>query len=76
MFHMGEERVRLPFGWTRALCQDDRACEAEREKRWAELFQQLDVNKDGRIDMNELRSGLAAWGVMRSDVDEVRLAQT
>lgn len=73
---MGEARVRLPFGWTRALCQDDSTCEAEREKRWAELFHQLDVNKDGRIDMNELRSGLAAWGVIRSDVDEVRHAHS
>uniref|UniRef100_A0AAR2JX10 EF-hand domain-containing protein n=1 Tax=Pygocentrus nattereri TaxID=42514 RepID=A0AAR2JX10_PYGNA len=45
---------------------------AEREKRWTELFQQLDLNKDGRIDVHELRSGLAAWGVARTDVDEVR----
>uniref|UniRef100_A0A671P0H8 Calcium-binding mitochondrial carrier protein SCaMC-3-like n=1 Tax=Sinocyclocheilus anshuiensis TaxID=1608454 RepID=A0A671P0H8_9TELE len=34
----------------------------EREKRWAELFDQLDLNKDGRIDANELRTGLSAWG--------------
>lgn len=71
MLHMGEARVRLHFGWTQARCQDDGSSEAERENRWAELFHQLDVNKDGRIDMNELRDGLAAWGVVRSDVDEV-----
>ncbi|XP_053504740.1 calcium-binding mitochondrial carrier protein SCaMC-3b [Ictalurus furcatus] len=74
---MGEARVRLPFAWTRARCQDDSASETEREKRWAELFDQLDGNKDGRIDINELRSGLAAWGVVRSDVDEiVRVSDT
>lgn len=72
---MGEARVRLPFGWSRARCQDDGASEADREKHWAELFNQLDVNKDGRIDIKELRSGLAAWGVIRSDVDKVRRAQ-
>uniref|UniRef100_A0AAR2K033 EF-hand domain-containing protein n=1 Tax=Pygocentrus nattereri TaxID=42514 RepID=A0AAR2K033_PYGNA len=50
---------------------------AEREKRWTELFQQLDLNKDGRIDVHELRSGLAAWGVARTDVDEiVRVSDT
>lgn len=70
------ETIRLPFGWTRTRCQDDGASENEREKRWAELFDQLDVNKDGRIDINELRSGLVAWGVIRSDVDEVSNAQT
>lgn len=74
--HMGEARVRLPFVWTQARCQDNGASEAEREKRWAELFEQLDVNKDGKIDINELRSGLAAWGVVRSDPDEVSHAQT
>lgn len=73
---MGEVRVRLPFGWTQACCEENGALEAEREKRWAELFHQLDVDKDGRINMNELRNGLAAWGVVRSDVDEVRHAQT
>lgn len=71
VFYMGETRVRLPFGWTQARCQDDGASDAEREKRWTELFDQLDVNKDGRIDTNEFRSGLATWGVMPSDVDEV-----
>lgn len=70
------DTIRLPFGRTRSRCQDDCASENEWEKRWAELFDQLDVNKDGRIDMNELRSGLVAWGVTRSDVDEVSNAQT
>uniref|UniRef100_A0A4W4EB22 EF-hand domain-containing protein n=1 Tax=Electrophorus electricus TaxID=8005 RepID=A0A4W4EB22_ELEEL len=41
-----------------------------REKRWAELFDQLDLNKDGRIDINELRAGLDAWGVVQRKEEE------
>lgn len=67
---MGEARSRSPSCWTWARCQDNGVSDPEREKRWAELFDQLDLNKDGRIDVNELRSGLTAWGI--SEVDEVR----
>ncbi|XP_030052747.1 calcium-binding mitochondrial carrier protein SCaMC-3 [Microcaecilia unicolor] len=42
-------------------CQEPR--DSEREKRWATLFQQLDTNKDGHVDINELRDGLAAMGM-------------
>lgn len=68
---MGEPRVRFWIDWPRARCQDNSVTDPEREKRWAELFDQLDLNKDGRIDANELRTGLAAWGVP-GDVEEVR----
>lgn len=67
---MGERKVRFMFDRTWARCQDNGVTDPERAKRWAELFDQLDLNKDGRIDVNELRAGLAAWGV-RSDVEEV-----
>ncbi|XP_018593897.2 calcium-binding mitochondrial carrier protein SCaMC-3-like isoform X1 [Scleropages formosus] len=68
---MGEGRARLLRAWSRARCQDNGAVDPDREKRWAELFEQLDLNKDGRIDVNELRIGLVARGILRSDVEEI-----
>ncbi|XP_015682873.1 calcium-binding mitochondrial carrier protein SCaMC-3 [Protobothrops mucrosquamatus] len=38
----------------------------ERHQRWAGLFEQLDTNKDGRVDINELREGLARMGMEAS----------
>lgn len=35
------------------------AGEAERRQRWGRLFEELDRNKDGRVDVQELRQGLA-----------------
>ncbi|KAE8620159.1 hypothetical protein XENTR_v10010124 [Xenopus tropicalis] len=35
----------------------------DREKRYALLFSQLDSNRDGRVDINELREGLQALGM-------------
>ncbi|XP_066498067.1 calcium-binding mitochondrial carrier protein SCaMC-3b [Hoplias malabaricus] len=71
---MGKAGARLPCGCVQAQCEESGA---ERQKRWAKLFQQLDLNKDGRIDMQELHSGLAAWGVARTDADEfVRVSDT
>ena len=52
-----------------ASCQENQ--ELRRRRRWARLFDQLDVNKDGRIDLGELRAGLAKRGVSRSSVDKV-----
>ncbi|KAM8973225.1 mitochondrial adenyl nucleotide antiporter SLC25A23-like [Pelodytes ibericus] len=35
----------------------------EKERRYSHLFQQLDSNKDGQVDINELREGLRAMGM-------------
>ncbi|KAK9535844.1 hypothetical protein VZT92_008199 [Zoarces viviparus] len=43
------------------------------ERRYAELFKQLDLNKDGRVDINELRTGLAARGLHRGEAEEIVL---
>lgn len=36
--------------------------EADSTKTFAELFEKLDVNKDGKVDVSELKTGLAAMG--------------
>ncbi|KAF7657061.1 hypothetical protein LDENG_00032430 [Lucifuga dentata] len=66
---MGPQRAWFPM----ACCQDSRdsSPDLEREKRWAELFDQLDLNKDGRIDILELRTGLADRGLSRSSVEKI-----
>lgn len=44
----------------------------DRERSYAELFEQLDLNKDGRVDISELRTGLAARGLHQGEAEEVR----
>lgn len=46
----------------------------DRERRYAELFKQLDLNKDGRVDINELKTALAARGLHQGEAEEVRQA--
>uniref|UniRef100_A0A673WPZ8 EF-hand domain-containing protein n=1 Tax=Salmo trutta TaxID=8032 RepID=A0A673WPZ8_SALTR len=53
-----------------ARCQED--VDPEREKQWVELFNELDLNSDGVIDIHELRVGLAKRGLSRRAVDRRR----
>lgn len=68
--------------WRRLLllavhCQADGSpgLEPEREKRWAQLFQQLDLNKDGRVDILELQAGLSGQGLSRGSAEKVSVLQ-
>ncbi|KAM9311361.1 mitochondrial adenyl nucleotide antiporter SLC25A23-like [Gastrophryne carolinensis] len=39
------------------------AQDLDTERRYGQLFRQLDANQDGHVDINELREGLAAMGM-------------
>lgn len=67
---MGPRRGRLFL----AHCQASRAPgpEQEREERWAQLFEQLDLNKDGRVDILELQAGLSGQGLSKGSAEKVR----
>ncbi|XP_068174665.1 mitochondrial adenyl nucleotide antiporter SLC25A24-like [Antennarius striatus] len=41
----------------------DCQCATDASKTYEELFAKLDTNKDGKVDVSELRAGLAAMGI-------------
>lgn len=41
---------------------DSQCLGGESRKSFEELFEKLDVNKDGKVDVSELKTGLAAMG--------------
>ncbi|XP_077573903.1 mitochondrial adenyl nucleotide antiporter SLC25A24 [Stigmatopora nigra] len=47
----------------RKLFFTDCQCAADASKTYEELFAKLDTNKDGKVDVSELKAGLAAMGI-------------
>ena len=41
----------------------DCSCATEASKTYEELFEKLDTNKDGKVDVAELKAGLTAMGM-------------
>lgn len=66
---MGPQRTWFP--WARCQGSEASGPDQEREKRWAELFDQMDLNKDGRIDIRELRAGLAGRGLSSRSLERL-----
>ncbi|XP_077415676.1 mitochondrial adenyl nucleotide antiporter SLC25A23-like isoform X1 [Vanacampus margaritifer] len=74
---MGEEdrdlRDRPQRGENEVKVENGTSVEAERKRRYADLFAQLDLNRDGRVDISELRIGLAARGLHQGEAEEIVL---
>lgn len=47
----------------RKLFFTDCRCAGDASKTYEELFARLDTNKDGKVDVAELKAGLAAMGI-------------
>ncbi|XP_028283490.1 calcium-binding mitochondrial carrier protein SCaMC-1-like [Parambassis ranga] len=47
------------------LLSNARCWDADSERSYQELFEKLDTNKDGKVDVAELRVGLKAMGIFR-----------
>ncbi|MEQ2172500.1 hypothetical protein GOODEAATRI_021715, partial [Goodea atripinnis] len=59
----GVDLSSFPNRSVRKLFFTDCQCASEPSKTYEELFAKLDTNKDGKVDVSELRAGLAAMGI-------------
>lgn len=49
-----------------------RCWDADSERSYQDLFERLDTNKDGKVDVAELRAGLKAMGIFRQGAAQVQ----
>lgn len=54
------------------LLSNARCWDAESERSYQDLFERLDTNKDGKVDVAELRAGLKAMGIFRLGAAQVK----
>lgn len=68
---MGEDESRFS---AKSCCggSDVAISDTDHGRRYAELFRQLDLNNDGKVDISELRTALAARGLHQETAEEVR----
>lgn len=50
-----------------------RCLDADSERSYQDLFERLDTNKDGKVDVAELRAGLKAMGIFRQGAAQVNV---
>ncbi len=53
------------------LLPNARCWDADSERSYQDLFERLDTNKDGKVDVAELRAGLKAMGIFRQGAAQV-----
>ncbi|XP_033826675.1 calcium-binding mitochondrial carrier protein SCaMC-3-like [Periophthalmus magnuspinnatus] len=70
---MGEEEERSARIHLQENEEKGASSEEQRERRYEQLFKQLDLNQDGRVDITELRLGLDKRGVHRGKAEEIVL---
>ncbi|XP_077590589.1 mitochondrial adenyl nucleotide antiporter SLC25A23-like isoform X2 [Stigmatopora nigra] len=64
---------QIPSSEKEARIENHASLEIKQQRRYAVLFEQLDLNRDGRVDVSELRIGLAARGLHQGEAEEIVL---
>lgn len=58
----------------RTLLSNARCWDTDSERSYQDLFESLDTNKDGKVDVAELREGLKAMGIFRQGAAQVNIS--
>lgn len=60
-----ETLAKLYIMFRTGLLRTARCLDADSKRSYQDLFERLDTNKDGKVDIAELRAGLKAMGIFR-----------